>query len=85
MSWESKNNDRFCPNCVSDMVNQIRNKERVYVCRECGVVEQADETQESQVIKTKKDEVIRERQAMDYYDCSEQDIIYHYIQQKDPS
>ena len=82
MNWGSKNNGRFCPNCISDMVNQIRNKKRVYVCRECGVVEQADEPQDNQIIKTTKDD--ENRGIRNYYDCSEENIIYHLIQQKDP-
>ena len=86
---------RYCPNCATEMqtiskiarkiMNKILKKELNYFwrCPDCGVREEADEPQDNQVIKVNKNE--KNGGTKSYYDCSEEDIIYHYIQQKDPS
>jgi Zn-finger nucleic acid-binding protein len=76
-------NKRVCPNCVADMEKEVRSHKAVHVCPECGVVEMNSEEQDSLIIKTRKDD--QSRRTDSYYDNSEQDIIYNYIQQKDSS
>jgi len=90
-----KKETRICPNCVTEMHTISKSGRRIiekrfkkslkyfWRCPNCGVREEADEPQESQVIKTKNNETTNGTEP--YYDCSEENIIYHYIQQKDPS
>ena len=76
-------NKRICPNCITDMEKEIRNHKGVHVCPRCGVVEMNSEEPESLIIKTTEHD--KSRTTNSYYDESEQDIIYRYIQQKDSS
>lgn len=74
---------RYCPNCVEEMVavkERLGKETRFYVCKRCGVRESQDTEQDTSIIKINNDEANKEQ---GYYDCSEDNIMYHYIQQKD--
>ena len=50
---------RYCPNCVSEMQKDKRKLGKTqdfFTCPSCGVREQANEPQESLIIKTSKNE-----------------------------
>ena len=84
---------RYCPNCATEMqtisksarkiMNKILKKELNYFwrCPDCGVREEADEAPDSLIIKTNDNGT----KSTGYYDSSEDNIIYDYIQQKQSS
>jgi len=73
--------------------NWIEENVNIWACTDYDGIEEvlqdfindkkADQPQESSIIKTNRDE--ENQGTKGYYDCSEDNIIYHYIQQKDPS
>ena len=72
-------NNRYCPNCISEMQPEKRKLGSVnnfYVCHSCGVRELQSQEQDTAVIKTNETE-----EKDEYYGESMQDIIIGIFEQ----